>query len=47
METEDFVLMDKEVLVERVMEITNLTKEEAINAVEITLERLREEGKIQ
>lgn len=44
---EDYVLIDKEEIIEKVMAISHLTKEEAINAVEITLQRLKEEGKIE
>lgn len=44
---EDYVLMDKEIIVEKIMAASGLTKDEAINALEITLERLRAEGKIE
>jgi len=40
------IVLDKAVLVEKIMEASHLTWDEAANALEITLERLREDGKV-
>ena len=47
MEDEQYITMDKAVLVEKIMNISHLTWEESAEALELTLERLRKEGKIE
>lgn len=41
------IILEKKDIIEKIMIASHLTWDEAANALEITLERLREEGKVE
>lgn len=47
MEKDEVMILDKKVLIEEIMTISHLSFDEAAEALEITLDRLRKDGKVE